>query len=47
MKLCINKFNNQEKTDKFLEMYKLPRLNQDQIDNSTEQLLEVKLNFKK
>ena len=34
MKNSVNKYDNLEDMDKFLETYSLPRLNQEEIDNS-------------
>ena len=35
MKLYVNKMENLEEMDKFLEKYNLPRLSQDEIDEQT------------
>ena len=41
--LYANKMDNLEKMDKFLEMHKLPRLNQEEIENMNSPITRVKL----
>ena len=45
MQLYTNKMENHEEMDKFLEKYKLPRLNQDEREkiNGQTQVLKLKL----
>ena len=41
--LYANKMNNLEEMDKFLEKYNIPRLNQEEIENMTDQSEVMKL----
>ena len=43
--LYANKFGNLEEMDNFLGTYGLPKLNQEEIINLTDQSLEMKLNM--
>ena len=45
--LYVNKFNNVEEMDNFLETYTLPKVYQEEIDqlNRPDQSLEMKLNM--
>ena len=39
----VNKMDNLEEMDKFLEMYKLPKLNQEEIENLNRSIISMKI----
>ena len=43
MQLYANKMENLEEMDKFLEKYNLPRLNQDEIEKTSRQIMRTEI----